>query len=365
MHLPTLLFASAASVLPCLALPTASTQGSSLQSAEDAVPGESSLFTTYLGKKTPLAANYTRVIPPTDSDGSPAPDDVLFQNLLSAEWIIYSFYQQAIEVFSSSDFTKLGLPNTTYRRITEIRDNEAGHLRIFQDKISNRSLKPGPCKYAFGFNKTTPETFLALQVYIEVSSMAFLTGLSRQANLNISKSALMSIGQVETRHNVWSLIEVFNTSPFSGPADTVYPYANQILDTTNAFVVPGSCPKANPVYPNPRQNLPLLAFSKNGTTARPGSKIHFVFSDPDNQPRFEDATEYYVVFYHGLNTVSVSFDWKTNSSTIPAQFDPQSSIIMVNIADRRDAPTEESVIAGPLIILEQPGSLTLEEPTAV
>ncbi|RHZ51801.1 uncharacterized protein CDV56_105507 [Aspergillus thermomutatus] len=365
MHWPSLLVASAAFVVPCLALPTTSSQGNSPQSAEDAVPGESYLFTTYTGKKTPLAANYTRVIPPTDPDGSPDPDDVLWQNLASAEWIIYSFYQQAVEAFSPSDFTALGLPNTTYQRIAEIRDNEAGHLRIFQDQISNHSLKPGPCKYEFGFNKSTPEIFLALQVYIEVSSMAFLTGLSRQANLNVSKSALMAVGQVETRHNVWSLIDVYNTSPFSGPADTVYPYANQILDTTNNFVVPGSCPKANPVYPNPRQGLPLLAFSKNGTTARLGSKIHFLFEDPDNQPQFEDETEYYAVFYHGINTVSVPFDRKTNSSTIPARFDPESSIIMVNIADRRDAPTEESVVAGPLIILEQPGSLTLEEPTAV
>ncbi|GIK01773.1 hypothetical protein Aspvir_005814 [Aspergillus viridinutans] len=139
--------------------------------------------------------------------------------------------------------------------------------------------------------------------------------------------------------NVWSLLDVFNTSPLSSPADTVYPYTNQILDTTNAFVVPGSCPKANPVYPNPRQ---------------------------DNQLWFEDDTEYYAVFYHGLNTVSVPIGRKTNSSTIPARFDPESSIIMVNIADRRDAPTEESVVAaGPLIVLEQPGGLTLEERTAV
>jgi hypothetical protein len=219
--------------------------------------------------------------------------------------------------------------------------SEAGHLRIFQDQISNHSLNPGPCKYEFGFNKPTPKTFLALQVYIEVSSMAFLTGLSRQANLTISKSAHMSIVKVETGHNVWSLLDVFNTSPFSGPADTVYPYANQILDTTNAFVVPGSCPKTNPVYPNPRQGLPLLAFNKNGTTARPGSKIHFVFSDADNQPWFEDENEYYAVFRGGLDAVSVPFDRKTNRSTIPERSDPESSIIMVTIADRRDASTEE------------------------
>ncbi|GFG14798.1 hypothetical protein IFM61392_08642 [Aspergillus lentulus] len=148
--------------------------------------------------------------------------------------------------------------------------------------------------------------------------MAFLTGLSRQANLTISKSALMAISQVETSHNIWSLLNVFNTSPFSDPADTVYPYANQILDTTNAFVVPARIAQA-----------------------RPGSKVHFVSLDADNQPRFEDENEYYAVFHHELNTVSVPFDRKTNSSPIPERFDPESSITMVTIADRPDAPTEE------------------------
>jgi hypothetical protein len=96
----------------------------------------------------------------------------------------------------------------------------------------------------------------------------------------------------------------------------------------------------SPVHPNPRQGLPLLGFNKNGTTARPGSKIHFVFSDADNQPWFEDENEYYAVFYHGLDTVSILFDRKTNRSTIPERSDPESSIIMVTIADRRDASTE-------------------------
>jgi hypothetical protein len=120
----------------------------------------------------------------------------------------------------------------------------------------------------------------------------------------------------------------------------------------------------NPVYPNPRQSLPLLAFSKNGTTARPGSKIRFMFLDADNQPRFEDENEYYAVFYHGLDTVSVPFDRKTNSSTIPERFDSESSIIMVEIANAGCAHGGE-LVAGPLIILEQPESLTLEEPIGV
>ncbi|CAI7673495.1 unnamed protein product [Penicillium pancosmium] len=346
MHVSTFV-ASLAVAFPTLALPTTSPP-INLQSTDDAIPGESALFNTYSGKDTPLAAEHFRVIAATSS-GPAGPDDLLFQNLLSAEWAIYTFYQQAAEAFSFSSFTKLGLPNSTYQRILEIRNNEAGHLRIFQDQISNNSIKPGP----------------SLQVYLEVSSMAFLTGLARQANLNVSKSALMAIGQVETRHNVWSLIDIWNTSPFSGPSDTVYPYPNQILDSTNAFIIPGSCPDENPIYPSPRQDLPQLAFSKNGTTARPGSELRFVFDTEKSAPKFDHGEEYYAVFYHGLNTVSVPYDSKNNVVKIPSQFDPDSGIIMVSIADQRDAPTEESVVAGPLIILEQPGRLTLKEPSAV
>jgi hypothetical protein len=35
------------------------------------------------------------------------------------------------------------------------------------------------------------------------------------------------------------------------------------------------------------------------------------------RPRVKDDTEYYAVFYHGLNTISVPFDRKTNSSDHP------------------------------------------------
>jgi hypothetical protein len=362
MNLSKVLVASMAVILPTLALPTSSSQNK-LQSAADTVAGESSLFVDYTGKKTPLASNWTKAIP-ANSSGPAGPDDLLFQNLLSAEWIIYSFYQQAVENLCPSDFAKLGLPNTTYQRINEIRDNEAGHVRIFQDQISNNSVKPGPCKYEFGFGHNAT-IFLALQVYIEVSSMAFLTGLSLQAEANISKSALMAIGQVETRHNTWSLIDVYNTSPFSGPSDTIYPYANQILDTTNPFVVSGSCPVENPTYPSPRQGLPRISFLGNGTTARPGSDLRFVFEPANNQPEFERGKNYYAVFYHGLKTVSVPYNPKKNDFKIPSQFDHEAGIIMVSIADEVDAPTEESVVAGPLIILEQPGKLTTNEPYVV
>ena len=163
------------------------------------VPGESPLYSDYSKKSPPFPADITAPVPPT-ATGPVGDDDVLFQNLLSAEWAIFSFYQQGVEAFNESSFTDLGFPSTTYERIVEIRDNEAGHLRIFQDSISSTSIKPGACKYNFGW--TNAMEFLALQNIIEVSSMAFLTGLAQQAKAKSTTGALVAIGETETRHEV-------------------------------------------------------------------------------------------------------------------------------------------------------------------
>ena len=105
-----------------------------------------------------------------------------------------------METFNESSFTDLGLPSTTYQRITEIRDNEAGHLRIFQDSISPVSLKPGPCNYDYMWNNATE--FLALQNIIEVSSMAFATALAQQAKANSTIGTLVAVSETESRHEV-------------------------------------------------------------------------------------------------------------------------------------------------------------------
>ena len=355
MYLSTLLVASSAAILPAFAAPASQ---SALKGAASAVPGESSLFVNYQGRATPLASKWTRVIPATGS-GAAAEDDLLFQNLLSAEWTIYSFYQKAVETFTAEDFTKIGYLNNTYERINEIRDNEAGHVRIFQEQISANSVKPGPCNYTYGFG-TSAIDFLGLQVFIEVSSQAFLTGLQLQAKTDSHKQALMSISQTETRHNVWGLIDNWNVSPFAGPADTIYPYPNQVLEMTRTFI--DSCPSANPVYPSPRQALPQMVIWGNGTTATPGSVIQPLFYQPLNQPNFEADKTYYAVFYHGLNIVSVEYDPTVGKVQIPSSFDKSVGIIMMNIAEEKGAPTEDSVVAGPLILLEQPSILTLNSP---
>lgn len=359
MHFSHLFFlASSAAILPAIAAPA---NPNSLSGAADAVPGKSSLFTTYQGKKTPLHESWNRVIHAT-GNGEPGPDDELFQNLLSAEWVIYTFYQEGVDKFSAEDFTKIGFPNNTLERLKEIRDNEAGHIRIFQDQISENSIKPGPCKYDFGYNNSALD-YLGLQVYIEVTSQAFLTGLALEAKTNKSKAALMAIGQTETRHNVWGMMDHFKTSPMAGPSDTAYPYAKQILELTRSFIT--WYPEENPVYPSPRQGLPQIAIWANGTTATPGDKIQPLFYQPKNQPKFEDGKQYYAVWYHGINTVSVPYTPGQDTLTIPKEFEKNMGVIIVNIADTKDAPTEDSVVAGPLVLIEQPRVLTLKAPSVV
>ena len=163
------------------------------------IAGQSSIYSNYNQKSSPFPANMTAPVPAT-STGPPGEDDLLFQNLLSAEWAVYNFYQQGVEAFNDSSFVDIGLPNTTYQRIAEIRDNEAGHLRIFQDSISSASLKPGACRYEYGF--TNAMEYLALQNIIEVASMAFLTGLAQQAKALSTQGALVALGEVEARHEV-------------------------------------------------------------------------------------------------------------------------------------------------------------------
>lgn len=282
--------------------------------------------------------------------GPHGPDDILFQNLLSAEWAIFEFYQQGVEMFNASSFVALGLPNTTYDRIQEIRDNEAGHLAIFQSSISSNSLKPGPCKYQFGV--TSAEAFIVTLTLLEIASMAFLTGLVQQANTSSTKGALTAIAETESRHNTWALMDIWDVNPFAGPADTSFPYANEILDSTNQFIVPGSCPQENLEYPYPSQGLPQFTYNpKTNSSLTSGTEIEYVFTTPP--PAWDPAQCYYAVFFHELLNISMPFNTKTNTTTIP-DFDLNKGLIVGIIADTPGAPTLDTVVAGPVLLVEQP-----------
>ena len=124
------------------------------------------------------------------------------------------------------------------------------------------------------------------------------------------------------------------------------------------FIVPGSCPSDNPIFPTPDQNLPGLGFNTNTSTAHPGEPITFIFIQPDNQPSFEDDKDYYAVFVHALTNVTVPFDPKNPTVIVPDVFEKGKGIDIAVIADTPGAPTMESVVAGPLILVQQPAALT-------
>lgn len=148
-----------------------------------------------------------------------------------------------------------------------------------------------------------------------------------------------------------------------GPADTSFAYANQILYTTLAdFIIAGSCPHENPPYPYPSQKLPQLSYNGSSSTGHPGSPITFVYvinryNNETLVPEYEAGKPYYAVFFHGLNNVTMPFDTKMSSSVVPPAFDSQGIIIVV-IADEPGAPTMDSVVAGPMYLLQQPASAT-------
>ncbi|KAK3898460.1 hypothetical protein C8A05DRAFT_47238 [Staphylotrichum tortipilum] len=324
------------------------------------IPGMSDIYSQYWGTERPFPGNFTDPIFPTE-DGPPAEDDYIWQNLLAAEWMIFEFYQQGVERFTEADFIRIGMPPTTKLRLMEIRNNEAGHLRIFQNMISPTSIKPGPCKYRFPL--TDPLSYLAVMTVIEVSSMAFLTGLVQDAKVDWNKGALAAISQTEARHETWALIDLWKVSPFAGPADTTFPYANQILYSTHGLVVEGSCPPENPEYPYPLQALPPLWAAENTESMAPGAVLTLLFPDPKNQPVFDEYTQYYAVFFHGLLNLSIPIETagypeRPITVTIPAACEAK-GIIIALIADEEGAPTKESVVAGPAVILEQPAALGL------
>lgn len=306
----------------------------------------------------PFPGNVSDPIFPTE-EGPPDENDYTWQNLLSAEWIIFEFYQQGIERFTDQDFIDAKMPSTTRRRLLEIRNNEAGHLRIFQNQISPTSIKPGPCKYAFPF--VDPFSYMALMTLIEASSLAFLSGLVQQPKNGMDKGAMLAIAATETRHEVWALMDIWKENPLGGPSDTVFPYANQIMYTTNAMVIPGSCPPENPEYPHPRQHLPFLSAASDTKSLAPGTNIRLNFTDPSNQPVFDDEIQYYAVFCHAVSNISVPIDTKDWPEediwvTIPERFE-EKGVLVALLADELGAPTKESVVAGPSVVLIQPAAL--------
>ncbi|KAK8041275.1 hypothetical protein PG994_014282 [Apiospora phragmitis] len=322
------------------------------------VPGESPIFNTYWGKAPTWPGNLTDAVMPTKK-GPPGVDDQVWQNLLAAEWIIFSFYQQAVEMFNESSFIAAGMPNTTYRRVQEIRNNEAGHLRIFQNQISETSVKPGACKYNFPLQR--PRLLPCVGHGLGDLQHGFPHG----------SCAASQARQCEGRHvghrrdgdapRGLAIDGHLEGEPPGRPVGHGLPLRQRGPWQHGQPRGTRQLPQENPEYPTPNQHLPALGASKNTTSLAPGSTIDLAFTDSKNQPKFVKGKQYYAVFFHGQANETVPIDtcdWpkKSISVQIPAKFE-EKGVIAAVLADTPGAPTKETIVAGPGIILEQPEPL--------
>jgi hypothetical protein len=150
MHLSTLFVASTASVLPCLALPTTSTQGN---------PNPRTM---------PYPESHTRSQPiqtrrhhwqPTTPESFPpeTPTDPRPR---------MTYYSRTSSAQNGSSTPSTNKPSRSSHLWTLLTSASQPPLINESPKSATtkqeHSPKPGPCKYGFGFNKATLETFLAL-----------------------------------------------------------------------------------------------------------------------------------------------------------------------------------------------------------
>lgn len=281
-------------------------------------------------------------------------DQLLFQNLLAAEWIVDSMYASGLQHFTQSDFTAAGYPNNTYAQLESVYQNENGHLRLFERAIDENVIKPGRCNYSYGFEQISNKTEAA-QIYmnivseVEIGSMAYLTGLAHQAEQVETLYTIMGTISAETRHLTYVNGQVLVVGNFVGPTDTIYPFPLQLLSVTKQFIVPNSCPHDNPPYPSPDQNLPkLLLDIKRSNIQSKNGNLTLSALLTDSQAK----DDLHVVFFQSVFNYTekvTSLGNNTYQVNIPTLTSDKGNLI-VALSNTSHVTKKEDIIAGPLEI---------------
>lgn len=94
---------------------------------------------------------------------------------------------------------------------------------------------------------------------------------------------------------------------------------------------------------------------------QPGAELTLSVHGGERPFEFPRNETYYAVFFHGLLNVSVPLDTGSMPMhvTVPEQLEAK-GIVEVFLATEEGAPTEGSVVAGPLVLLQEPVELGLE-----
>lgn len=202
---------------------------------------------------------------------------------LTLEHLEDTFYKQALEKYSASDFASAGFDATFYNNIKRVSSDESEHVSFLTSALKAAGAQPvAACKYDFGYDSV--ETFLATASVLEGVGVSAYLGAAADIMSKTYLTAAGSILTVEARHSAY--IRSGNKQvPFAQPFDTPLSL-NEVYSLASAFIT--SCPESNPKLPV--KAFPALALSnktempvKTGATVTletPVSTFHRVHRKP-------------------------------------------------------------------------------------
>lgn len=163
---------------------------------------------------------------------------------LTLEHLENTFYMQALDKYSESDFAAAGYNATFYENIKRVSGDETAHVDFLTSALKAAGATPvEACTYDFGYNSV--DTFLATASVLEGVGVSAYLGAAADIMSKTYLTAAGSILTTEARHSAY--IRAGNGQvPFAQPFDTPLSY-NEVYSLASQFIK--SCPKSNPALP--------------------------------------------------------------------------------------------------------------------
>ncbi|KAH8171021.1 ferritin-like domain-containing protein [Sarocladium implicatum] len=257
---------------------------------------------------------------------------------LTLEHLEDTFYREALEKYSESDFAAAGFDSTFYNNIKTVASDEAAHVAFLTSALKAAGATPvAACTYDFGYDSV--ETFLATASILEGVGVSAYLGAAADIMSKTYLTAAGSILTVEARHSAY--IRSGNKQvPFAQPFDAPLTL-NEVFSLASGFIK--SCPESNPALPvkafpalalDPATKMPV----KTGDTVTlqtpnyklEGGEVYAAFIAVTG-PTFVEATP-----------VDGGFEVE-----IPKGFAGQTYVVLTGC---KDFVTDDTVAAGPAII---------------
>ena len=123
---------------------------------------------------------------------------------LTAEHLESNFYSQGFAKFPMSDFTALGLSDTSIKSLMTVGQTEATHVTTLQAAIAGAGAKPvEPCTYNFDAALKDAKTMVATARVLEAVGVSAYLGAAPLVNSSDVLTAAATIVTVEARHQAF------------------------------------------------------------------------------------------------------------------------------------------------------------------